>query len=732
MMIEYNSQYNQFNLYTINNQLSLSVLPSGHLALLYFGKKVSSESLHYYTKDIKRASYLADTDSTKDFKLEQFPLVYPAYGNPDMRTPAFQFTYENGSRISDFRYRTHSIYPGKKEIPGLPSASKGQEVSSIEIILHDEVTKNELNLSISCFEEYDVFTQHIEVFNYSEEILKINRIMSANIDLLSDKYDLITLNGAWGRETHIQRNRIHQGYQGVDSKRGASGHGQNPFIALADHSANEHYGDVYSMNLIYSGNYIANAEVDMHQNTRMQIGINPFDFEWTLLPNKSFSTPEVVIVYSDQGFNHMSQLYHQFYLDCLMQSSYSKKLRPILINNWEATYFNFDREKIINLAKEAGQLGIELFVLDDGWFGKRDSDDSSLGDWEPNQIKLGGSLQNLIQEINELGMEFGLWIEPEMVSRKSDLFKKHPDWIIQVPNRVPQQVRNQYVLDLSRIEVQDFLIETIDSLLSKNNISYLKWDMNRNLTDIGSQGLPKDRQKEVGHRYILGLYRVLDTIVSKHSEVLIESCAGGGGRFDPGMLYYTPQIWTSDDTDAIERLLIQEGNSFVYPPVSMSCHVSAVPNHQVGRITSLKTRGIVAQQGNFGYEINFLDITDEEKMQIKEQIDFYKLHRETLQFGKHIRLSVYDEQNEVAWMKRDEEKVIVSHVYRLAKANTVPKRLKLCQLEETTVYYLEGTNRRYSGGELMEIGIALERPKHDFYSSQWIFTKKKQEELSIC
>ncbi|WP_400243040.1 alpha-galactosidase [Niallia sp. JL1B1071] len=731
-MIEYIGENKQFNLYTKSNQLSLSVLPSGHLTLLYFGKRVSSESLHYIVGEIKRASYIADTDSTKDFKLEQLPLAYPDYGNPDMRTPAFQFTYENGSRISDFRYKTHYIFEGKKGIPGLPSASAKENVSSLEIVLIDKLTSNEITLSISCFEEYDVFTQHVEVFNYSEEVLKINRLMSTNIDFLTDTFELISLNGAWGRETHIQRNRVRQGYQGVDSKRGASGHGQNPFIALVDQSADEYHGNVYSMNLIYSGNFIANVEVDMHQNTRMQIGINPFDFEWVLLPNKSFYTPEVVLVYSDQGFNRMSQLYHQFYLECLMQSSYSKKLRPILINNWEATYFDFDREKILKLAKEASQLGIELFVLDDGWFGQRNSDDTSLGDWKANEMKLGGPLKSLINEINHLGMDFGIWIEPEMISRKSELFNKHPDWIIKVPNRVPQQVRNQYVLDLSRREVQDFLIETIDSLLSENKISYLKWDMNRNLTDMGSHVLPNDRQREVGHRYILGLYRVLDVIVTKHPDVLIESCAGGGGRFDPGMLYYTPQIWTSDDTDAIERLLIQEGNSFVYPSVSMSCHVSAVPNHQVGRITSLKTRGIVAQQGNFGYEINLLDITEEEKMQIKKQIDFYKQHRETLQLGKHIRLAVYDEQNEVAWMKSDEDKVIVSHIYRLAKANTVPKRLKLSQLDENAVYNLAGTNRLFSGSELMEIGIALERPTYDFYGTQWILTKQNKKERDAC
>ncbi|UPO90127.1 alpha-galactosidase [Niallia sp. Man26] len=724
-MIQYQEEQQQLNLYTENNQLSIGILPSGHVVLLYFGKKITSDSLSYITGEIKRASYLADTDSIKDFKLEQLPFIYPAYGNPDLRTPAFQFTYENGSRISDYRYKTHRIYDGKKKIPGLPSTNTATKLSTLELVLKDEITSNEIMLSISCFDEYDIFTQHVEVFNYSKEKLKINQIMSVNLDFLTDKFDLITLSGAWGRESHIHRNKIRQGYQGIDSKRGASGHGQNPFIALVDPSTNENSGNVYSMNFIYSGNFIANVEVDMHQNTRMQLGINPFDFEWCLSPGEVFYTPEAVLVFSNEGLNGMSQLYHRFYLECLMQSNHARKERPVLINNWEATYFDFNKETILSLAKEASEIGIELFVLDDGWFGERNGDNSSLGDWVPNEKKLGGSLKNLIKDVNKLGLDFGLWLEPEMISRNSNLFKEHPDWIIQVPGRVPQQVRNQLVLDLSRKDVQNFLIETIDSLLKENNITYLKWDMNRNLTDMGSILLESDYQKELGHRYILGLYFILETLLAKHPDVLIESCAGGGGRFDPGMLYYTPQIWTSDNTDAIERLATQEGISLLYPPVSMSCHVSAVPNHQVGRMTTLNTRGIVAQQGNFGYEINLLDATMEDKLQMKLQIEFYKKYRNTFQFGQHYRLNVYDEQNEKAWMKLDAKKVIVSHVYRLAKVNTVPKRLKLQNLEETASYRLEGTKRTFKGDELMEIGIALDKPTHDFYASQWVFTREK-------
>ncbi|API88715.1 alpha-galactosidase [Marinilactibacillus sp. 15R] len=708
---------------TENSQLTIGVLESGYVSLLYFGKKISVNNVGYIVEDIERVSYLADTDGKKDFKLEQIPQVYPAYGNPDLRSPAHKEIYGNGTRISDFRYASHSLVKEKPELNHLPHTQSDKKTETLLLTLRDKLTKNEIVITISAFEDYDMFSQSVKFINNSTETVQIEEMMSLNLDLLTDKLDLITLTGAWGRENTISRRRLEQGIQGIDSKRGASGHGQNPFIALVSPEANELSGHVIGCNLIYSGNFKACVEVDMHQNSRLQIGINPFEFSWALKPNESFDTPEVVFVTTENGLNDMSQKFHRFYIDCLLQSKYAKEERPVLLNCWEATYFDFDKEILIQLADEAKSLGIELFVVDDGWFGNRQDDTSSLGDWFPNEEKLG-NLSELIKEIKSKGLSFGIWLEPEMVSPDSELYRRHPEWAIAAPGRFQQKVRHQYVLDLTNKEVQQYLIETIDKLLTENAIDYVKWDMNRNITDAYTLTLPADRQKEFSHRYILGLYNILTEITQKHPDVLFESCAGGGGRFDPGMLYYMPQTWTSDNTDAIARLSIQKGTSLIYPPISMGCHISSSPNHQVGRITPLLTRQIVAQQGNVGYEINLNKLSIQEKEEIKEFISEYKAYRNTIQLGKHYRLPVYDEQNEEAWMKKNlsGNEIIVSHVDILTKPNTAPKRLKLIDLEPKTDYLINNKDKK-TGDELMQIGLALPKPQHDYFSCQWIIQK---------
>lgn len=728
-MIFFDEELQQITLTTQHNQLTLGILPSQHLVQLYFGKKIPHGSLHYCLENNKNAPYMADTDSQSGFQLELLPLVYPAFGNPDLRTPAFQFFYQEGQKLSDFCYSKHEIYSGKKNIPGLPSSfASDTEVESIAIYLRDALTKIELIVTISAFENYDVFTQHVCVVNHSESTFTIEKMMSVNLDFLSADFELLTLTGAWGRETQLQREKLHRGTQAIDSKRGASGHGQNPFLALAEPTTTFTKGQVYSLNLVYSGNFIALAEVDMYQQTRVQMGINPFDFSWQVAPQASFYTPEVVLVFAEHGLNEMSQRYHRFYTDCLIKSSYAKRERPILMNNWEATYFNFTREKLVALAEEAQKLGIELFVLDDGWFGQRNSDQTSLGDWYPNEAKLGGSLTALIEAIKSKGLQFGLWVEPEMVSKDSQLFQQHPEWIIAENGRIPQESRHQYVLDLSQREVQEYLIAFMTQLLSENSIDYIKWDMNRNLTDLNSSKLTGIETKELSHRYMLGLYRVLATITQKFPKVLFESCGCGGGRFDPGMLYYTPQIWSSDDTDAMERLAIQAGNSLVYPPVAMGCHISAVPNHQVGRRTSLRTREIVAQQGNFGYELDLIALSSVEKKAIKQQIHDYKQLRKILQLGEQAQLITNDEQNEWAWQKQDDNWVVVSHVYKMVQPNVLAKRLKLTNLAETQLYRLQSTGQLFTGGELMTIGLALPLPNQDYFASRFILEKVKKEE----
>ena len=535
------------------------------------------------------------------------------------------------------------------------------------------------------------------------------------------------MSGAWARERHIIRKEIRSGSQSIESRRGSSSHAQNPFMALVRKDTTEQHGEVYGFSLVYSGNFLANVEVDMYENARAQIGINPFDFTWLLKSKEEFTAPEAVLVYSNEGLTGMSHIYNCLYGKRLCRGKYRDKVRPILINNWEATYFDFNETKIKEIAKEATNLGMELFVLDDGWFGKRDDDNSSLGDWFVNEDKLKGGLNKLATEINEMGLQFGLWFEPEMVSPISELYKEHPDWCIHIPGRNRSEARRQLILDYSREDVCNYIIEKISEVLSSAPISYVKWDMNRNMSEIGSAKLPANRQREVAHRYILGLYKVLEEITTRFPDVLFESCSGGGGRFDPGMLYYMPQTWTSDNTDAIERLKIQFGTSMVYPNASIGCHVSAVPNHQVDRITPIETRGVVAMSGNFGYELDITKLPESEKEIIKEQVKLYKEIRETIQFGKCYRLSSPFENNDVAWMfiSKDCEEIIVSFVRTLAKPNPKFVSLKLVGLDESSDYEILGENMIVGGDELMNIGLNVPELKGDYQAKMWRFKKVK-------
>ena len=711
-----------FHLQTEHTSMIFHVLKTNHLVCLYWGQRVEGQEFSYIVDDIKRASYLSDTDCIKNFKLEQMPLTYPAYGNPDMRDPTFMFEYQDGSRITDLRYKEYHHYLGKKKLNGLPTVLH-QDSEVIEFVLFDTIKNVEVVLTLTVFENYDAFTQSIQVTNKDKAELKINKLMSSCWSFLDDCFQCLTLVGAWGRENHIQRTPLHQGTFALDSKRGASGHGQNPFLALMSLDCQEDYGDVYAMNFVYSGNFEARVEVDMHQNTRMMMGINSFDFQWSLNEKESFVAPEVVLVHSHHGLQEMTNRFHKLYRECLIKEHFMKEARPILINNWEATYYDFNRKKLLSLAEEASQLGMELFVLDDGWFGHRNSDNESLGDWNVNEEKLGGSLHSFVETINDKGMKFGLWVEPEMVSPNSQLYSMHPDWIISVPERIPQQARHQYILDLSRQDVQDYIVDSISSLLRSAHIEYIKWDMNRNMTDLGTSELSSFHQKELSHRYILGLYAILENLIQRFPHVLFEGCAGGGGRFDPGMLYYMPQIWASDDTEAIERLEIQRGTSLIYPSISMGCHVSASPNHQVGRITDLNTRGIVAMEGNLGYELDLTKMSKCEKENIQKQVSLYKEIRAIIQFGEFYFLKC----NENAWMhiSKTKKKVVVNYVQTLAKANTVPKRLRLKALETESYYQIQGTTTIRSGYELMNIGLDLNKADKDFYAQQWILVQVK-------
>ena len=729
MAIVYDASSKTFNLSTSKTSYVLKVLGSNHVAHVYWGKKIKAKNLDYVLRSKNWGSFLTNTDNIDDFMLEMTPQEYPGYGSTDLRTPAVELQFSDGTSATDFRYESHNIYAGKNKLNDLPATyvEDENEAMTLELTLVDSLKNVNLILSYSVFEEFDAITRSVKIINESNEDVNINRVLSANVDFRDSDYELLQLSGAWARERHIIRKEIRSGSQSIESRRGSSSHAQNPFMALVRKDTTEQHGEVYGFSLIYSGNFLANVEVDMYENARAQIGINPFDFTWLLKSKEEFTAPEAVLVYSNEGLTGMSHIYNCLYGKRLCKGKYRDEVRPILINNWEATYFDFNETKIKEIAREATNLGMELFVLDDGWFGKRDDDNSSLGDWFVNEEKLKGGLNKLATEINEMGLQFGLWFEPEMVSPISELYKEHPDWCIHIPGRNRSEARRQLILDYSREDVCNYIIEKISEVLSSAPISYVKWDMNRNMSEIGSAKLPANRQREVAHRYILGLYKVLEEITTRFPDVLFESCSGGGGRFDPGMLYYMPQTWTSDNTDAIERLKIQFGTSMVYPNASIGCHVSAVPNHQVDRITPIETRGVVAMSGNFGYELDITKLPESEKEIIKEQVKLYKEIRETIQFGKCYRLSSPFENNDIAWMfiSKDCEEIIVSFVRTLAKPNSKFISLKLVGLDESSKYEILGENIIVGGDELMNIGLNVPELKGDYQAKMWRLKKVK-------
>lgn len=710
MGIVFNEDNKLFHIQSKRTSYILSVLETGHLINLYWGRKINSNKINYVVKKRACGSFLADLDNIDALHLEVIAQEYPSYGNPDLRSPAIQVKLANGTTVTDFRYESHEIYRGKKKLEGLPAtyAEKEDEVESLEITLKDEVANLRVILSYTVFENYDSITRSCKVINDSNDEVDILRALSANVDFTHSEFDLIQLSGSWARERHIVRTALRSGGQCIESRRGASSHAQNPFIALVSKDATEDKGEVYGFNLIYSGNFLASVEVDMHSNARTQIGINPFDFTWNLESGQSFQTPEVVMVYSPNGLTGMSHIYHDLYRERLCRGAHRDKERPILINNWEATYFDFNNEKIKEIAKESSKLGIELFVLDDGWFGERNNDDCSLGDWFVNEEKLKGGLNSLATDINKMGMQFGLWFEPEMISPNSDLFREHPDWCIHIEGREPALCREQYVLDLSRQEVVDYIYESIKKVLSSANITYVKWDMNRQLTDLGSLALSPEKHGELFHRYMLAVYEMMDRLTTDFPHILLENCSGGGARFDPGMLYYSPQIWCSDDTDAIERLKIQEGTSMVYPLSAMGAHVSDCPNHTVGRTTPFETRGHVALAGTFGYELDVTRIPEKDREMIPSQVKMYHKYNDLIRRGDYYRIENFSENHGFdAWevVSKDKNEVLVTCVQVLGRPNYHSRRIKLKGLVEDKMYKVEESGEVISGGALMYAGI---------------------------
>jgi alpha-galactosidase len=724
MPITYNHRTKIFFLQGPGSTYALALGPLGSLLHLYWGPRLRVSDLRSLIAMDDRAFSPNPDPTDRSFSFDTLPLEFPTYGRSDFRSPALEATFADGSRIIDLAYSGHRIIPGKRKLTGLPATyvEKEEEAWTLEINLADERSGLLVTLSYTTYQSWDVVTRSVLIHNRGGEPMQLRRILSASLDLQGvAQHDFLQLSGAWIRERGIVRSPLRTGIQSVESRRGASSHMQQPFIAVLDKNATESQGEVRALSLVYSGNFLAQAEVDPYQMTRVQIGINPFDFSWLLEPGKSFQAPEAALVFSNGGLNGLSHNYHELYRTRLARGFWRDRQRPVLINNWEATYFDFDADKLQAIARHAKKAGIELFVLDDGWFGRRNDDRSSLGDWFVDKEKLPHGLGELGRSINKIGLQFGLWFEPEMVSVDSDLHRTHPDWCLHVSGRNRSEGRNQLVLDLSREDVCDWIVDILDGVLSSAPIAYMKWDMNRNMTEIGSAMLPPKRQAETAHRYMLGLYSVLERLTKKFPKVLFEGCSGGGGRFDPGLLHYMPQTWTSDNSDAISRLEIQYGTSLIYPPIAMGAHVSAVPNHQVGRVTPMLARGHVAMSANLGYELDLASLSEEERTLVAQQINFYKKARKLIQFGRFYRLVSPFENNAAAWMivAPNQKEALVWHVYTLIRPNPPRERLKLQGLDPNRKYKSLSTDEVFGGDFLQEAGLPIPLPKSDFESTLW-------------
>ncbi len=713
MSITYNESARIFKLRAGNTDYVLKVAPGEYLAHVYFGKKVPDEDLTYLLR-LDENPFTPETNNRdKGTYMDTLPFEYPCFGLGDYREAAFKILDSDGMSTCDLRYKSHKIYKGKPKLKGLPATFATEEsgCETLEVVMEDKHAGLEATLIYTAFDKLDVITRSVSVKNVGEKPCYLTRVYSTCVDFDTDSFDMITLNGSWARERAVERCRLHHGKQSIDSMRGESSHQNNPFVALCQHKADEDSGEVYGFNFVYSGNFIAEAEVNQHKKTRFVMGINDMDFSWLLESGEEFIAPEVVMVYSDEGLGKMSRTFHDLYRNNLIRGEYKDKRRPILINNWEATYFNFNTQKLIDIAKEASKLGIEMLVMDDGWFGHRDSDNSSLGDWFVYEKKLEGGLKYLVDEVNKLGMKFGIWFEPEMISPDSELYKAHPDWAIQVKGRELTLSREQYVLDYSRQDVRDYVFGMMKNILDSANIEYIKWDMNRQLTEVGSNALPANRQRELWHRYVLGVYELMDRITTAYPHILLENCSGGGARFDPGMLYYSPQIWCSDDTDAIERLKIQYGTSMCYPCSAMGAHVSDCPNHTVGRNTPFSTRGHVAMVGTFGYELDVTRIPQQDRDAIPGQIKEFNKYNKLVRTGDQYRIgNMFEDNTWDSWMfvAKDKSEALFEFIQVMGRPNYRSRRIKLKGLDPDRYYYQEDKpEEKLSGAALMSCGINI-------------------------
>lgn len=706
-------QDDRFDIVTKNTLYQMKADEYGVLYHLWYGAKTDCHMdylLDY--PDVGFSGNPYDVGDKRTYSLDTLPLEYASDGTGDFRTPAISITQEDGSTALDLRFQEYRLVKGKYAIPGLPAVYADEnEAETLEIVLKDTASDMQVVLKYGVLEQADVITRSVVITNKGERAVVIEKAHSLCMDIPYGDWEWVHFYGRHTMERRMERAPLVHGIQECGSGRGTSSHQQNPTVILCEKNCTENAGFCIGAALMYSGGFQTQIEKDQLDQVRLVMGIQPKTFSWKLAAGESFYTPEVILSCSAEGMAKLSQRFHHVIRNHVCRGKYQLAERPVLINNWEATYFDFTEQKIWNIAKQASELGIDMMVLDDGWFGKRDSDTSGLGDWSVNENKLAGGLQHLIEQIGQMGMKFGIWFEPEAVSEDSDLYREHPEWVIRIPGRMPVRARYQLILDLSNPTVVEHLYTAISKILSENHIEYVKWDLNRSICDWYTDRLPQDRQMEMPHRYVLGLYELLERLTHDFPDVLFEGCSGGGGRFDAGMLYYCPQIWCSDDTDAHERTLIQYGTSFFYPTSTVGAHVSAVPNHQTGRVTSLKTRGVVAMAGSFGYELDLSTLSDEEKKEVAEQVKKYKEYQKLIYRGTYYRLSDPFEDGMAAWswISEDEEQILVQGVVYRSASNMLRRRLRLAGLNERASYKEPESGRVFTGAALMSGGILLPR-----------------------
>lgn len=724
-MITYIENERVFKLDTPNTSYMIGIVDKeSFLGHIYYGKRLRDAEASYLLRTSEPPFVPSVNNRERCSFYDCFPFEYPTGGVGDYRESCISIRTAGGHTGAMLSYVSHEIFDGKPELDGLPATFGNEsECTTLKIVCEDALVGMGVELLYTAFNDTDVITRSVRVTNIGKEHFYLTKVYSACLDMDNKDFDMVTLHGSWARERHIQRKTLGFGIQNVSSFRGESSHQDHPFLALVDKNTTQENGDVYAMNFVYSGNFRAQAEVSQFDFVRMSMGIHPENFCWKLESGESFQAPEAVMVYTDKGFDAMTGAFHKLYRKHLIRGEYRNKKRPILINNWEATYFNFDTDKLLSIAREASKLGIEMLVMDDGWFGKRSSDNCALGDWVVNEDKLKGGLKYLVDEVNKLGMKFGIWFEPEMISPDSDLYRAHPDWAIAIPDRTATQSRQQYVLDLSRREVVDYVYEAVASVLRSANIEYVKWDMNRQLSDLGSYELPADRQGELYHRYVLAVYELQGRLIKEFPHLLLENCSGGGARFDPGMLYFSPQIWCSDDADAIERLEIQEGTALIYPLSTMGAHVSDCPNHAVGRNTPFETRGFVALAGTFGYELDVTRIPETDRAMIPAQVEMYHKYNDLVREGDYYRIASYSRNKSFdCWevVSEDKTQALVTFVQVLNRPNFKSRRILLKGLDANkryTVSFVNGENiedKSYSGDTLMKAGLMIPNLWGDF------------------